>query len=44
MVTTIARKYPGMEASLVVSIPLMIKPIFVKYPAVRSHSNNKVIY
>ena len=42
MVTTIMRKYPRMEASLMVS--LMKMPIFARFPEVRSHSNHKVYY
>ena len=44
MVTTIMRKYPGIEASLMVSLGMMKMPIFARFPEVRSHSNHKVYY
>ena len=44
MITTIMRKYPRMEASLMVSLGMMKMPIFSRFPEVRSHSNHKVYY
>ena len=36
------RKYPRMEASLMVSLRLVEMPSFARRPEVRSHSNHKV--
>ena len=36
----IARKYPRMKASLIVSLGLMKTPSFARYPEVRSHSHH----
>ena len=44
MVTTNMRKYPRMEASLIVSVRVMKMPTFARFPEVRSHSNHKVYY
>ena len=45
MVTTISRKYPRMEASLMLSLGIIEEmPIFVRCPEVRSHSNHKAYY
>ena len=44
MVTTIVRKYPGIEASLMVPLGMIKMPIFARFPEVRSHSNHKVYY
>ena len=42
--TTIMRKYPRMEASLIISIRVMKMPTFARFPEVRSRSNHKVYY
>ena len=42
MVMTERRKYPRMEASLMVSLRLVEMPSFARRPEVRSHSNHKV--
>ena len=42
MVMTERRKYPRMEASLMVSLGLVEMPSFARRPEVRSHSNHKV--
>ena len=44
MVTARARKYPRMEASLMISLALIKTPSFARCPEVRSHSNHKVYY
>ena len=44
MVTANMRKYPRMEASLMVSIRVMKMPTFARFPEVRSRSNHKVYY
>ena len=44
MVTTIMRKYPGIEASLMVSLGMIKMPTFARCPEVRSHSNHEVYY
>ena len=44
ILTTVTRKYPRTEASLMVSLSVMIKPISVRCPEVRSHSNHKLQY
>ena len=44
MVTANMRKYPRMEASLMVSLRMMKMPTFARFPEVRSHSNHKVYY
>ena len=38
------QKYPGIEASLMVSIRVMKMPTFARFPEVRSRSNHKVYY
>ena len=42
MVMTERRKYPRMEASLMVCLRLVEMPSFARRPEVRSHSNHKV--
>ena len=44
MVTTLARKYLRMEASLMVSLVSIKTPSFARCPEVRSLSNHKVYY
>ena len=44
ILTTVTRKYPRMEASLMVSLSVMIKLISARCPEVRSHSNHKLHY
>ena len=44
MVTTLARKYLRMEASLIISLVTIKTPSFARCPEVRSHSNHKVYY
>ena len=44
ILTTVTRKYPRTEASLMVSLSVMIKPISARCPEVRSHSNHKLHY
>ena len=42
--TTKGRKYPRMNASLMVSLGMMKMPTFARCPEVRSNSNRKVCY
>ena len=44
MVTTLARKYPRTEASLIVSLAVIKMPTFARCLEGRSHSNRKVNY
>ena len=44
MGTTIMQKYPGIEASLMVSLGMIKMRIFARFPEVRSRSNHKVYY
>ena len=44
MVMRNMRKYPRMEASLIVSLTMMKMLTFARFPEVRSHSNHKVYY
>ena len=44
MVTTLARKYPRTEASLIVSLAVIKMPTFARCSEGRSHSNRKVNY
>ena len=44
ILTTVTRKYPRTEASLMVSLSVMIKPISARCLEVRSHSNHKLHY
>ena len=44
MVTANMRKYPGIEASLMVYLGMIKMPIFARFPEVRSYSNHKVYY
>ena len=44
ILTTVTRKYPRTEASLMVSLSVMIKPISARCPEVRLHSNHKLHY